>query len=170
MNIIARTLALVMVLIVGTGLRAQNFGYVKTDEILAEHPRVKEAKSTLETFQKMLGAKREALVKEFQFKYQDLQQREQQGTITPLDLQKESEALQVMQDSIERYGQEILAKLKEKEAELLQPIIDDVNNAIKLVATENKYTYIFDYASGIILYADETKDLTKLVKAKLGMP
>jgi Skp family chaperone for outer membrane proteins len=118
----------------------------------------------------MLGAKREALVKEFQFKYQDLQQREQQGTITPLDLQKESEGLQIMQDSIERYGQEVMMKLKEKEGELLQPIIDDINNAIKLVATENKYLYIFDYASGILLYADETKDVTKLVKAKLGMP
>jgi len=41
----------------------------------------------------------------------------------------------------------------------------------KDVAKENGYTYIFDTSPGIgvVLYADESTDVTALVKAKLGM-
>lgn len=43
-------------------------------------------------------------------------------------------------------------------------------NAIKEVAKENGFTYIFDMSSGAILFASETsEDILPLVKKKLGI-
>ena len=44
-----------------------------------------------------------------------------------------------------------------------------VNQAIKDIAAEDGYTYIFDTSLGIILYADESTDLTEKVKSRLGI-
>jgi outer membrane protein len=51
----------------------------------------------------------------------------------------------------------------------MQPILDKVNEAIQSVAKEQGFHYIFDANSGVILYADESTDVTNLVKAKLGI-
>ena len=63
-------------------------------------------------------------------------------------------------------------QIMEKRNTLLQPIFDKVNGAIKDVAKENGYNYIFDRNAqngSTILYADETQDVTALVKSKLGL-
>nr|HMU05608.1 OmpH family outer membrane protein [Saprospiraceae bacterium] len=60
-------------------------------------------------------------------------------------------------------------KIYEKSEELLKPIQDKVNQAIKDVAAENGFLYIFDSSQGLVLYADPTADASKLVKAKLGI-
>ena len=169
MRNMTRTLVLIMSLASTIGLQAQNFGYVKTDEILTELPAIKVAESNLTSFQSILTKKREQMIAVAQAKYQDVSTRQQAGTIAPAELAKEEAALQAMQDSIGSFEQEIVAKYQAKKAELLQPILDGVNEAIKAVAKENNYTYVFDYGSGILLYADEQKDITKLVKTKLGM-
>jgi outer membrane protein len=46
-----------------------------------------------------------------------------------------------------------------------------VRNAIQAVAKENGYTYVFDGSPGVgvLLYADETTNITPLVKAKLNI-
>jgi outer membrane protein len=61
--------------------------------------------------------------------------------------------------------------LAEKRESLLSPILEEVRAAIQTVAKENSYTYIFDGSPGVgvILYADETTNVTKQVKTKLGI-
>ena len=56
-----------------------------------------------------------------------------------------------------------------KRQELLKPIQDRVNKAIKDVATEKGFLYIFDSGMGVILYSDPAADATKMVKDKLGI-
>ena len=48
-------------------------------------------------------------------------------------------------------------------------LIHNSFGAMQDVAIENKFNYVFDNSSQIILYADESLDVTKLVKAKLGV-
>jgi len=60
-------------------------------------------------------------------------------------------------------------KLAQKREELFKPILDKVNSAMEAVAKENQFMFVFDLGTQIILYADETLDVTKLVKAKLGI-
>ncbi len=60
--------------------------------------------------------------------------------------------------------------MQKKQQEMLQPIIDKANNAIKEVARENGFIYIFDIAGGTILYySEKSVDILPLVKKKLGI-
>ncbi len=60
-------------------------------------------------------------------------------------------------------------QLGEKQAEGMKPILEKVNTAIEAVAKEGGFQYIFDTQAGVILYADESADVTSLVKAKIDM-
>ena len=71
------------------------------------------------------------------------------------------------EQAIGQYEQTMQQQLLEKQQTLLQPILDQVNEAIKQVAKDNGYTMIFD--SAVLLYADEAQDVGTLVKAKLGI-
>jgi len=70
------------------------------------------------------------------------------------------------QDQFEQSSQQ---KIYEKTELLLSPIQEKINNAIKEVAEDNGYTYIFDASLGMVLYADPGADVSSLVKAKLGI-
>ena len=75
------------------------------------------------------------------------------------------------ENKILQYEQEMQSQLAAKREELLAPILEEVRNAIQAVAKDNGYSYIFDGSPGIgvLLYADETTNVTGLVKAKLGL-
>jgi outer membrane protein len=73
------------------------------------------------------------------------------------------------EEDLGKYEQEVYQKLSEKREQLFKPLLDKVNEAMKTVATEQKLSMVFDSGSQILLYADESLDVTKLVKAKLGV-
>jgi len=60
-------------------------------------------------------------------------------------------------------------KLQKKEAELVQPILTKLEAAIKAVAEENQFQFIFDQGTQAILFAEQSTDVSSLVKAKLGI-
>ena len=80
-----------------------------------------------------------------------------------------SQGYKKREKEIAKFEQDMVKQIQDKRNELLQPIYDKVNAAIKSVATENGYTFIFDVGSGAILYAEESADVSALVKAKLGL-
>ncbi len=67
--------------------------------------------------------------------------------------------------------QDMQNQMSQKRDTLLAPILEEVRAAIQAVAKENAYTYVFDGSPGIgvLLYADESTNITALVKAKLGL-
>ncbi len=57
---------------------------------------------------------------------------------------------------------------QKKQEELLKPVLDKVNKAIKKVAAENNFDFIFDRTGDIVfIYAKEEYDVTNLVLEKL---
>ena len=69
---------------------------------------------------------------------------------------------------IEEFQKNAQLRLQESEKALLTPIIDRAKEAIRDVAKENGYTYIFDSAVGVTLY-EGGDDILPLVKKKLGL-
>ena len=104
-----------------------------------------------------------------QTKYAALERKQAQGEISPKQLEVEAQTLEQEKMEIAKYQQEIQQKLVEKSEALLSPLRDKIDTAIKAVATENGYVYIFDQAMGILLYADQASDVSALVKAKLNL-
>lgn len=147
----------------------QKFGYMDSNELVAEMPDVKQADAKLETLQKQLQKQGQQKLQALQQKAQDLERKERQGEIAPKKLQEEAEKLQAEQMELQQFEQDMQRQVMQKRQELYQPIFDKINTVIEEIAKEKEYTYIFDLSAGSILYADESKDITSMVRQRLGI-
>jgi len=152
-----------------TTVSAQKFGYVNSQLLLSEMSEVEQAKANLEVLGQQLRKKGEAMVTDLQAKYADAQKKAAEGTLSPKDQETEMTKLKTKEAEIAKFEQDMMQQLQKKEADLLQPIYDKVNTAIKAVAQEEGYAFIFDGSTQVLLYADESTDVSSKVKAKLGM-
>ena len=70
---------------------------------------------------------------------------------------------------IQDFQQSAQQSIQKKKEELYSPIISKADEAIKAVAKEKKFNYIFDSSVGVLLHAEESDDIMDLVKAQLGL-
>ncbi len=150
-----------------TTVEAQKFGYINSAAVLAELPEVQQMRSNLEGLQTQLQKKGQQMLADYQTKQQEAVTKQQAGTLAPVEEKQVLEDLQKKEQEIMKFEQEMQQKLGSKEQELLTPILAKVNTAIQNVAKENGFQFIFDTSSGVLLYADESQDITSMVKAKL---
>lgn len=148
---------------------AQKFGYVDSQLLISEMPAVKEANAEIETLKAQMQKKGQNMVQALQAKLQDLQQKEQAGQLSRVQIETESANLQAEQQKIAEFEQKSQQQIMQKSEQLLSPIQDKIQAAIDAVAAEGGYQYVFDASLGVLLYADESTDITPLVKAKLSM-
>ncbi|MDB4539034.1 MAG: OmpH family outer membrane protein [Saprospiraceae bacterium] len=158
---------LVMFSMITMSAQAQKFGFIDSDAILIEMPKVKQARANLEVLQKQLQTKGQNMVTDFQTKVAALQDKSQKGLITPKDAADEEKKLLKKQEEIQAFEQDMIRQLQEREQKELQPILNEVNDAIKAVAKENGYQFIFEKKT--LLYYEDAMDVGVLVKAKLKM-
>jgi len=156
-----------LVCVVAGTTYAQKFGYVNSAEILNDMPDVKVADSNLEALQKQLQKKYQQSVENYQTELQTIQQKIQQGELSPVQQEQEAEKLKAKELELSKQQQDLAGQLEEKRQQLLKPIYDKINQAIEQVAKENGFQFIFE--QGVLLYAEESANVTSLVKAKLGI-
>lgn len=79
--------------------------------------------------------------------------------------------LQEAGQRVEQYRTDIAQQLQKKEAELMQPLVDKINAAIKAVGDENGFTCIFDVnaTQGLLYTGKDCEDITPKVKTKLNL-
>jgi outer membrane protein len=147
---------------------AQKIGYCNSLALMAELPEVKAADSDLQTLATQLQKQGETMVKDLQAKAELLEKKNTEGTISPKEYETQQAALREEEAKINKYAQEMEQKLAQKREELYKPILDKVNTAMTTVAKEGGFILVFDSSSQILLFADESLDVTNLVKAKLS--
>ena len=145
------------------------YGHLNLGNLLEAMPDTKKANDDLKVFADKLSAKDDSLTKAFQEAYVLLEKEYNAGTLTAVQVQTRQAELQKQQEFIQKFEQDAQQQVSMKREELLKPILDRVEAAVKAVATENGYLMIFDTSSGAMLFASETDDVTKLVKTKLGI-
>lgn len=148
---------------------AGKFGHVNIQELLTSMPGYKTAETKLQGFAKQLQDAYTTMQEEYQKKYTELEgmQKDPDGNkvlienkIAELvDLEKRMQKLEVSSEE----------QLMQKQAELLKPIEDQIMGAVKALATDGGYTYIFDSSMGALLYYPETDNVMPQLKKKLGM-
>jgi outer membrane protein len=161
------TLALLLALAV-PGF-AQKFGYCNSNALLAELPEMKQADSELQAFQAQLTKKGQQMVKDWQDRATELARKKEQGTISPKEFETQSAKLEEEQGKLQELEQDMYKQIGTKREEIYKPIIDRVNKAMQDVAKENGFAYVFDSSAQFLLYADESMDVSKLIKARLGI-
>lgn len=142
-------------------------GHINSSDLMQIMPGKDSAQAAFEAEVKILEGELKAMQDELEKKLNDYQERKSQ--MTELIRSTKEQELNDLNQRITIYQQNAQKKLQEKEAELLQPIIDRAKQAISDVAKENGYTYIFDTSAGAVLYQQDSDDILNLVKKKLGL-
>lgn len=163
------TLALIMIALasVASAQKVQKFGYINTLELLSQMPEIKPADEELEKYAGELDAIFTKMLQEYQSKINELEKTF--SSMSDEMKQVKAQELQDLERRITNFEDGITDKLNNKKDSLYTPIIDKADAAIREVAKENGYTYIFDASVGAIIYADESDNIISLVKAKLGL-
>lgn len=159
-------LALTLLVMANTNTFAQKFGHVNSVEILAGMSEWKAAEKELETYVKQLEQK--LLNKEKGINDEVVAIRANIENMTPKQVQEKEKEIEQKLIQLDQEKVQAQKDILRKEQDLTEPLKKRVMDAIKSVASEQGYTYIFDIGVGI-LYADEGQDATTAVKGKLGM-
>ena len=142
--------------------------YINSAVLLQAMPEREKADTVLSKYAKSFQEQIDMMMKEYQTKGQQYQANEK--TMTDAMKEVKMKEIQDLQNRIESTQQSAQEKVQQKKQDVYQPIIDKVNKAIKAVAEEKKYDYIFDMApGGTIVFGKEEYDITPIVKAKLGI-
>lgn len=159
-------------LIITTGSFAQlqqKVGYVDSQVMLSALPEAIKAQGELDEIAKKWYAKADTMTAELQSEYAKYQK--QQGTMSQDQLQKAQQAIVAKEQELNTYRQQKFGQqgdLYKKQEELFKPVKDRIMRGIQEVAKEESMTFIFDKSGDIVLlYADETFDITYKVLDKL---
>jgi outer membrane protein len=160
-----------ILLFVGVGMNnsyAQKLklGHVQVDSIFQIMPERTQAEQELQEYSKQLENQLMTMNAELESKYNEYLENAETWPAT-LKQDKEEE-LNGLQQRIQNFQMRAQQDLQTKESELLQPIYEKIRTAIKDVAEEEGFTYIYD-ASMLLYKADDSINITKKVKAKLSL-
>jgi len=147
--------------------QATKFGYISSSDLLQAMPDRVKADSDLAKYARSFQQELETMGKEYQTKVQQFQSGEK--TMTDAMKEVKMKEIQDLQNRIESTQQSAQEKVAQKKQELYGPILDKADKAIKEIAKEKAYDYIFDASQGALLYAKEGDNILPLVKAKLGL-
>lgn len=149
-----------------TTANAQKIAHIDVQKIMTEMPEFKAGQAQLKklyaTYQKEFKEMQDAYQSKLK-KYQD-----ESKTVSEQENQKRVKELMEMEKNIAKAQQDIQAEAQKKEADLMKPIQEKLMKAIKDVAKEKGYQYVFDSSGPTNLIVANGPDLYVDVKAKLG--
>lgn len=164
----------VALMVSATAVSAQKFGRVDLAAIVTNMNEYKEAVANLETYGRDLQDQLEQIQVEFNKLYADYEKNVMTYSDTVRQL-KERE-LTELQQRFQDFQQLAQQDISKKEAELMNPVYEKANDAVKQVASAGGYVAIFSTtsdqpAAAGLAYFDPNAltDITAEVKAVLGI-
>lgn len=143
----------------------KKLGYLNSQELLSAMPEYKKVNEDLEAYYKQLEADFAELGKEYQSKIKEFEEKAKTLSESMKEL-KQKEIID-LQKRLEEFRESSQEKLSKKEAELVNPLLKKIQDAIDAVGKENNFDYIYNESA--LLYAKDSENITPLVKAKLGI-
>ena len=149
---------------------AQKNAYVDTEYILSKIPAYENAQTKLDALSEDWKKDIESKYKEVEQKYKEYQT-EIALLSAEMKKQREDEIIRLENEANQLkdqyFGNE--GELYNKRQELVKPIQDEVYNAIKEIATEGNYGFIFDKSADMsLIYTDPKFDISDDILKKLG--
>ncbi|MCC3155002.1 OmpH family outer membrane protein [Hymenobacter sp. BT770] len=160
-----------LLLTVASGVRAQKFGWVDSEYIMAKMPEYAKAQAELNTISETWQKEIEAQKKDLDKLYHNYQAEEVVLT-EPMKKKRQDEILKKEQDikayQNKQFGYE--GQLFKKRQELNKPVQDKVFEAVEKVAKKKQLAVVFDKASDLtMLYTNPAHDYTEFVLEELGL-
>ena len=142
------------------------FGHVDYGAVMKEMPGIDTAQQALVEYQQELEAVGKQMAEEFKTKQEEYANLANTTTSSAILKVKEDELTKLyarLQDFVSSSEMD----LQNKQIELLKPFQDKLLDAIKKVAENGKYTYIFDIT--MCAFHTDAEDITAAVKQELGI-
>lgn len=164
-----KILVIALVLFVGTQVSAQSkVAHIDVQALMTNMPEMKAAQSQLEKVKANYDKEYNTMVQEYQAKLEKYQTEAENGTATAAMNETRSKEMQDMGARIQQFQQSVQTDLGKKEMELLKPILEKAQNAIKKVAAAKGYDYVLDATTGAGVLVANGPDLLADVKKELG--
>jgi len=153
-----------------TGVAAQDspmrVGFINSEALLQQAPGYQAA---IEQF----NAELQQMQQEFQPRTAELEQmitdyEAQALALSDTAKAMREEAILQKQAQVQQEGLAMEQQAQVRQAQLMQPIMDRVSEAIEAVRVDGGYALIFDVAAGGLVAADPELDLTESVLARLN--
>lgn len=157
---------LALVLSVTGYAQKAKFGHVDYAAIMKEMPGIDTAQTNLLSLQKELQETGQMMAEELKAKEAEYNRMAASGASSAILKVKEDEITK-MYARFQEFASNSEQELQVKQIELLKPFQDRLVEAIRTVAENGKYTYVFDIST--LAFSSDSDDLTKAVKTQLGI-
>lgn len=151
-----------------TGFAQNKFAHVNFNELVYLMPEMDTARETMNASQKEASDTYQAMVDEFQTKYQQYQQKASTWT-QAIRESKEKELTEINQ-RIEEFNQSIQQELAQQQQELLAPIQQKAQEAVQKLAKEGGYIFVLDVSTFLYIDENQSVDLTPAARRALNIP
>ncbi|PKR81140.1 hypothetical protein CW751_06030 [Brumimicrobium salinarum] len=168
-----RNLILMVLILFGTTFvsTAQKYAYIDSDYILESMPTYNDAKEELDKYATRWQKEIDNLYKQIKKRKDEflrveaiLPEEEREKRKEEIETM-ESEALEMQQV---RFG--VSGDLFAKRRELIEPIQDEVFEALEKVASKRNFAFVFDKANqSNLIFADPKYDISKMVLREMGI-
>ena len=141
--------------------------YVNSQKIIAQAPGRADAEAQFQKEMDQYKAQVQKLGDSLKTQIADYQKN--QATMTPAARAAREKDLGGKQQAYQQHVQELEQTAQQREAELVRPIMEQINKIIEQIRSENGYLFILDAGSqaGVVVAADSSLDITDQVIKKL---
>ncbi len=161
--------ALLLIAAVIPSSAQMKIGYINSEAIMQQLPEAQDAQKQLDALSSDWQAELTKMQSDLQHKFEDYDKKKLiMSDKRRAEVEKELQDLdkKMVDFRTAKFGAN--GELFSKQNELMKPIQDKVFKAVKDVATEGDYDYVFDKSSStLLMYSNEKNDLTSKVLAKL---
>ena len=141
--------------------------YVNSQKIIAQAPGRAEAEAQFQKEMDQYKAQVQRMGDSLQTAVADYQKAE--PTLTPAVKSTRTKDLRDRQAAYQQHVQQLEQTAQQREAELVRPIMEQINRIIEQIRAENNYTFILDAGNqaGVVVAADSSLDITDQVIKRL---
>lgn len=166
----ASAVALGLLVFGATAAAAQTpikIGYIKSQTILANAPGRSAAESQFEKEMTTYRAQVQRMGDSLNTLIADYNK--QEVSLSPQAKETRQKDIRAKEEEYQRRTQELQQQVRAREAELVRPIMEQINKVIDELRAEEGYSMIFDAENqaGVVVAADKNLDLTEKVLARL---
>jgi len=157
-----------MALVTAAMFAQPKFAHVNFTELVQLCPEADQARATIAASSNEAKETYQAMVDEFNTKYQAYDQKA--STWTQAIRESKEKELTEIQQRIQEFGNSVQAELQQQEQSLMAPIYEKANNALKELAQQGGYVYVFDVSTALYIDPAQSTDLTPAARKALNIP
>ena len=161
-------IAATALLCIAANAQELKFAHVNFTELVQLMPEMSDARKTSDAASKEAQETYEAMVQEFQSKYQQYEQK--QASWTPAVRESKEKELGEIQNRIQEFQSAVQAELQQQQQQLMAPIYKKAQEAVNAIAKAKGFIYVFDIQSALYVDPAQSTDITAEARIALNIP